>query len=471
MSDPDLVSFEPATGAELWRAPHGDVDAEVATARAGWAAWAARPLTNRIETMRRFANVVRARADAFTDLIARETGKPLWEARTEVESVLGKVEISVSAYAERTARRQLDSPMGSRMALRHKPHGVLAVLGPYNFPAHLPNGHMVPALIAGNAVVFKPSEKTPASGAFLVDCYHEAGVPKECARVVIGGPAEGKALAAHADIDGLLFTGSARTGIALNKAFAEKPEKILALEMGGNNPIVVWDTPDLYAAAVLIIQSAFTSAGQRCTAARRLIVDERLYEPLMVEMGKLLDRLIVGAPHDKPAPFMGPVIDNDSADQLTESFLALTMRGGRPIRYLERPEDDRPFLKPAMIDMTGASDVPDIELFGPILQVHRATDFDAAIAEANNTRYGLSASLVSQTPSLYDRFWANIRAGIVNWNRPTNGASSGAPFGGIGWSGNHRPSAYYAADYCAYPVVSNEADAARASIGIGLADG
>ena len=466
----EIISFEPATGAELWRGAIGDVDAEVAAARGGWATWAARPLTYRIETMRRFANVVRSRQDDFADVIARETGKPLWEARTEVDTVIAKVDISVSAYADRTAQRRLDAPMGSRMALRHKPHGVLAVLGPYNFPAHLPNGHIVPALIAGNAVVFKPSEKTPATGAFLVDCYRAAGVPEECIRLVIGGPDEGRALAGHDGIDGLLFTGSARTGIALNRAFAEKPEKILALEMGGNNPIVVWDTPDLYAAAIIIIQSAFTTAGQRCTAARRLIVDEKLFAPLMEQLNGLLNRVIVGAPHDDPAPFMGPVIDDEAADQLTESFLALLMRGGRPIRHLERLVPDKPFLLPSIIDMTAANERPDMELFGPILQVVRTNTFDEAIAEANNTRYGLSASLISQTPALYDRFWAGARAGIVNWNRPTNGASSSAPFGGIGWSGNHRPSAYYAADYCAYPVVSNEADAARASIGIGLRD-
>lgn len=466
----EIISHEPATGAELWRGAIGDADAEVAAARGGWAAWAALPLTVRVETMRRFANVVRQRHEAFADTIARETGKPLWEARTEVDTVIAKVDISVTAYADRTAQRRLDAPMGSRMALRHKPHGVLAVLGPYNFPAHLPNGHIVPALLAGNAIVFKPSEKTPASGAFLIDCYRAAGVPEACVRLLIGGPAEGKALAEHPGIDGLLFTGSARTGIALNRAFAAKPEKILALEMGGNNPILVWDTPDLHSAAVLVIQSAFTSAGQRCTAARRLIVEDRLYEPLIETVNAMVGRLIVGAPHDDPQPFMGPVIDNHTADMLTESFLALLMRGGRPIRHLERPVDDRPFLIPALIDMTAASERPDIELFGPILQVYRAQDFDEAIGIANDTRYGLSASLVSQTPSLYDRFWAGIRAGIVNWNRPTNGASSAAPFGGIGWSGNHRPSAYYAADYCAYPVVSNEAESARANIGIGLRD-
>ncbi len=466
----EIISFEPATGAELARLPIGDVDAEVAAARTGWAGWAAQPLAFRIETMRRFANVVRQRQDAFVDVIARETGKPLWEARTEVESVIAKVDISATAYADRTAQRRMEAAAGARVALRHKPHGVLAVLGPYNFPAHLPNGHIVPALIAGNAVVFKPSEKTPVTGKFLVDCYHAAGVPEGSVRLLVGGPDQGKALAEHRDIDGLLFTGSARTGIALNRLFATRPEKILALEMGGNNPIVVWDTPDLHTAAVLVVQSAFTSAGQRCTAARRLIVQDSLYDGLIDAIGRICQRIIVGAPHDTPAPFMGPVIDNEAADQLTESFLSLLMRGGRPIRHLERPDDRLPFLAPAMIDVTNMAERPDLELFGPILQVFRSADFDAAIAEANNTRYGLSAALVSQTPALYDRFWANIRAGVVNWNRPTNGAASNAPFGGIGWSGNHRPSAYYAADYCAYPVVSSESDAARAAIGIGLRD-
>ncbi|MGC6399668.1 succinylglutamate-semialdehyde dehydrogenase [Sphingomonas sp. FW199] len=466
-----IVSFEPATGAALWEGEIGSADAEVAAARQGWAAWAARPVTYRIETLRRFANVVRSRHEAFADLISRETGKPLWEARTEVDTVIAKVDISVTAYSDRTGQRRIEQAMGGRLAVRHKPHGVLAVLGPYNFPAHLPNGHIVPALIAGNAVVFKPSEKTPATGAFLIDCYREAGVPEACVRLLIGGPDEGRALSAHPDIDGLLFTGSARTGIALNRQFAERPEKILALEMGGNNPIVVFDTPDLYSAAVLVVQSAFTSAGQRCTAGRRLIVDQKLYDPLMTEIDRLAGRLIFGEPHSDPQPFMGPVIDNDAADMLQENFLSLLTRGGKPVRYLERPMDDRPFLSPAIIDMTDAADRPDVELFGPILQVSRADSFEAAIREANATRYGLSATLISQNPALYDQFWANIRAGIINWNRPTNGASSAAPFGGIGWSGNHRPSAYYAADYCAYPVVSSEVDQARASIGIGLRDG
>jgi len=465
-----LVSTEPATGAELWSGEVGDAAAEVAAARAAWPEWAAHSVAYRMETLRRFANVVRSKTDEFAELIARETGKPLWEAKTEVGAVINKVEISIAAYADRTPQKKLEAALGSKVAVRHKPHGVLAVLGPFNFPAHLPNGHIVPALIAGNAVVFKPSEKTPATGAFLVDCFLAAGVPDGVVRLLIGGPDEGRALAAEPGIDGLLFTGSARAGMALHKQFAEMPHKILALELGGNNPIVAWNVRDLPAAAAIIVQSAFLSAGQRCTAARRLIVEDGQEADLIGEILKLMDRLVVDEPLAEKQPFMGCVIDQASADHLQEQWVALMMKGGRPIRRLERKSNDTPFLTPALIDVTDAKDRPDEEMFGPVLQIIRVKDFDAAIDEANNTRFGLAASLLGASPELYDKFWANVRAGVINWNKPTNGAPSSAPFGGVGLSGNHRPAAFYAADYCAYPVTSSESETLRGSIGEGLTD-
>ncbi|HEV2078994.1 MAG TPA: succinylglutamate-semialdehyde dehydrogenase [Allosphingosinicella sp.] len=460
-----LTSFEPASGEKLWSGPVGDAAREVAAARAAWPDWALGPVAERVEIMRRFAEVVREQKDEFAELIARETGKPLWEAGTEVDAVANKVKISISAYAERTPN---GDPGASGVAVRHKPHGVLAVLGPYNFPAHLPNGHIIPALIAGNAVVFKPSEKTPATGEYLVKLYHQAGVPEGVVRLLTGGPEQGKALAGHEGIDGLLFTGSARAGMALHRQFAETPHKILALELGGNNPLVVWDNDDTEAAAAIAVQSAFLSAGQRCTAARRLIVRDGAHEELVEVIQALAGRLIVDQPLADPAPFMGPVIDNQSADHLQRAFAGLEQAGGRTIQPLERPASDKPFLTPAIIDVTEVRDRPDEELFGPVLQIVRVPDFEAALAEANATSYGLAASLIGGTPDLYKRFWTTVRAGVVNWNKPTNGAPSTAPFGGVGLSGNHRPSAYYAADYCAYPVTSVEADRASASIGTGL---
>lgn len=471
MKNNPIISYNPATGEELWRGKVGNVDAAVERARRAWPDWAAKPLAYRIEACRRFVNEVRSVSEKMAELISNETGKPLWESRTEVESVMAKVEISISAYGERTGQKKLDSGLGGTAAVRHKPHGVMAVLGPYNFPAHLPNGHIVPALIAGNAVIFKPSEKTPAVGEMLIKCFNKAGIPAAIAQFLPGGPAEGQALVAHRGIDGVLFTGSAQAGIAINKKLATSPGKIVALEMGGNNPIVVADTPLVTDAAILIVRSAFTSAGQRCTAARRLIVVESMYDAIVPEVKKLADRLIVGNPFADPQPFMGCVIDNDSADQLVESFLYFLSNGGKAIKHMTRADDNLPFLSPAIIDTTAIADRPDVELFGPLLQVIKVPDLAAGIAEANNTRFGLSASLIGGSPQDYNSFWANVRAGIVNWNQPTNGASSKAPFGGLGLSGNHRPAAYYAADYCAYPVASAELEQPRATVGVGFRDG
>lgn len=465
----DLISTDPCTGAELWRGEAGDVDAAVAAARSALADWSRSPIEERVDHIHRFQSVVRDSADAFARLIAQETGKPFWETKTEVTSVIGKVDISITAYGERTPTKQAAGD-GFHQRLSHKPHGVLAVLGPYNFPAHLPNGHIVPALLAGNTVVFKPSELTPAVGAFMVACWDAAGLPAGVLNLVQGAGDTGRQLAGHSDIDGLLFTGSAGTGAALARQFAETPHKMLALEMGGNNPLIVWDVADadLDSVAALVVQSGYLSAGQRCTCARRLIVQDGKHEPLLERVAALIDRIIVGGPFDDPQPFMGPVIDNRAADNLIAGFNDLASRGGAVMRPLGRVHDGKPLLTPGLIDVTDVAHRSDSEHFGPLLQVIRVADFDAAVTEANATHFGLSAGLIGGDFDLYDCFWTASRAGVVNWNRPTNGAASNAPFGGIGLSGNHRPSAYYAADYCAWPVASLEAETPVGSIATGL---
>jgi len=469
MSD-DIVSFAPASGEEVWRGRPGDVADQVERARRAWPAWAAQSLANRIELLRRFANEVRREQDPFAELIARESGRPLWEARAEVEAVIARVEIAVRASAERTAQRRLDNAMQGTVALRHKPHGVIAVLGPFPLPARIPASRIIPALIAGNAVIFKPSDKATATGEFLVRCFTRAGVPANVLQLLPGTAAEGQALVMDEGVDGVIFTGSAHNGITISRRLATNPGKMISLSLGGNNPIVAWDTPKIADAAALIVQSAFSSSGQRCTNARRLIVKSDMYDALVGEVKAVADRIIVGAPLDDPQPFMGPVSDNASAEGLTESFVYLLSHGGRPIKHMVRLDRELPFLTPAIIDTTAMQDRPDVELFGPLLQVIRVNDFDEAIAEANRTRYGLVSTLVGGSPDDYNRFWANARAGLVNWNRPSTTTSPGAPMGGIGISGNHRPAEFYAADSCAYPVASAEMDQPRTTIGIGLAE-
>jgi succinylglutamic semialdehyde dehydrogenase len=369
----ELVSYEPATGEALWKgaaASPADVDATVAAARQAFPAWACASLEDRIERLKAFQATVRERADAFAELIARETGKPLWDAKGEVATVAAKVDISIDAHAQRTGLR-LQAADGVRQTLRHRPHGVLAVLGPYNFPAHLPNGQITPALLAGNTVVFKPSELTPASAEFMIACWRDSGLPEGVLGLVQGAGDTGRALAGHSDIDGLLFVGSAATGAALHRQFADMPHKILALEMGGNNPLIWWDGADLDAAAQVVVQSAYLSSGQRCTCARRLILPEHMAGPALEALTALVDRIIVGAPLDQPQPFMGPVIDMRAADSLASAFAELTAQGGKVVRELARPRPGLPFVSPAVIDVTEVAAPPDQERFGPLLQVIR----------------------------------------------------------------------------------------------------
>ena len=454
-----FASRNPVTQGIVWQGHSASVttvDAAVRAARSAFSDWSGTLLETRVSILREFARLLGEHQASLAHTIGFETGKPMWEAATEVATMIGKIDISIRAHQERTGTRET-TQADHTAVLRHRPHGVVAVFGPYNFPGHLPNGHIVPALLAGNCVIFKPSELTPASAEATVKIWQQAGLPTGVLNLLQGGRDTGVALAGHADIDGLFFTGSSQTGAHLHRQFAAQPQKILALEMGGNNPLVVGDYRRLDATVHHIIQSAFISAGQRCTCARRLIVPvgdagNRLMERLIDVAG----RLKVGAFDAADPPFMGAVISVVAAENLLKAQSALQSRGAKLLLEMKLLKQGAALLSAGILDVTGIADLPDEEHFGPLLQVLRYEKFDDALSIANNTRYGLAAGLLSESADEYAIFLRAIRAGIVNWNRPLTGASSAAPFGGIGASGNHRASAYYAADYCAYPQASLE---------------
>jgi succinylglutamic semialdehyde dehydrogenase len=454
-----FASTCPATGKILWEgAATGpdEVAMAISVARRAFESWSITPLADRIAYVRAFKAALETDSELLARAIAEETGKPLWEGRQEAGSMIAKVETSIAAQAERAGQREQDMAFG-RAVLRHRPHGAMAVLGPFNFPGHLPNGHIVPALLAGNTVIFKPSEETPLVGEMMARCWAKAGLPLGVFTLVQGGRETGAALIGG-DIDGLLFTGSAAAGAHFRRLFVDRPDVILALELGGNNPLIAWDG-DPEAVASIIVQSAFVTAGQRCSCARRLIVPEGpVGDAIVAAVDTLADRLIIGQWNEQPEPFLGPLISAAAAAKAHEAVTARIAAGARVIRPFTRPGGrSEAFVTPALIDVTGVS-VPDEEIFAPLLQVRRVPDFDAAIVAANDTAYGLAAGLITQDEHLWRRYADRARAGVLNWNRPTPGAAGTMPFGGLGASGNHRPSAYYAADYCAYPVASFEAD-------------
>jgi len=458
----DVSSLNPARNEVIWQgktATPEQVEQAIISARSAFETWSLVSFDERVNIVKKFAELLGENKEALANTISLETGKPRWETLGEVGAMIGKINISLNAYNERTGT--VENPMpGAKAFIRHKPHGVVAVFGPYNFPGHLPNGHIVPALIAGNTIVFKPSELTPKVAEETLKIWQAAGLPEGVINMVQGEVETGKALASHKLIDGLFFTGSSTTGHLLHEQFGGQPGKILALEMGGNNPLIVKDVSDINAVVHDIIQSAFVTTGQRCTCARRLFIESGDQgDAIIAKLIEATKALTIGYYDDEEQPFIGSMISDKAAKGLVAAQQKLIDLGATSLLELKHLEENTGFVSPGIIDVTNiVADVPDEEYFGPLVKVYRYTDFDEAINEGNNTGFGLSAGLLCDNEELYNHFFTRIRAGIVNWNKPITGASSAAPFGGIGASGNHRASAFYAADYCAYPVASVEAE-------------
>ena len=454
----DFTSWNPATGEVLWQgasANAADIDKAVKSAQAAFESWSWLTLDERILYLQKFKQQLETDKDLLAELISKETGKPLWESHNEVSSMINKVDISIDAYRHRCPEVKLEQPNHQVSLTRHKPHGAIAVLGPFNFPGHLPNGHIIPALLAGNTIVFKPSEYTPLVGQEICRIWEKSDLPSGVINLVQGEGLTGKALASHPEINGLFFTGSYNTGKSLLQEFSKTPQKILALEMGGNNPLIITQNiSDLQAAAYWTIQSAYLTSGQRCSCARRLIVPKgEKGDQFLNILIDWIHRIKVGPYNESPQPFMGPVIGESSLVKLLSAQASLLGKGAESLVEMQQQKDSF-FLTPGLIDVSEVKGLPDEEFFGPLLQVIRVNDLRHALHVSNQTAYGLTAGIFSDDPEEFRQFFQKTKAGIINWNTPLTGASSAAPFGGIGHSGNHRPSAYYAADYCAYPVAS-----------------
>jgi succinylglutamic semialdehyde dehydrogenase len=452
-----IASANPARPAEtVWRGvPRMEhVGQAVASARRALPAWAALPFEARAECLRGFAERCTQAVPELAALITREVGKTLAESTLEAKLLAEKVAITLEPGV--LARvRGFEVPAGPTRTghCRFKPLGVMAVIGPFNFPAHLPNGHIVPALLLGNAVVFKPSEKAPAVGQRLAGLLG-ASVPPGVVNLVHGGGAHAAALVAHPDVDGVLFTGSWPVGRRILEANLDRPGRMVALEMGGSNAAVVLDDANLALAVPECVRAAFATTGQRCTCTRRIVVERGIAEEFLRGMVALASRVTFGPGDADPPVFMGPLVTREARDAALEFQRALVAKGARA--WLEARPGDGPgwFLSPGVLQVDRFTRTEDREVFGPIVQVAVAEDLDDAIAQANATDYGLAASIFTASRERFERFFAECRAGCINWNTGTAGASSRLPFGGLGHSGNLRPAGAFSVDACAVPVAS-----------------
>ncbi|MCF6193317.1 MAG: succinylglutamate-semialdehyde dehydrogenase, partial [Kangiellaceae bacterium] len=393
-------SLNPAKNEVVWTgrsATKEQVYEAVKSARESFFDWSRNSYEERLSVIKKFGEVLLANKPLIATAISEETGRPLWETLGEVGGMIGKIAISEKAFAERTGTVQSEMA-GSKAYIRHKPHGVVAVFGPYNFPGHLPNGHIIPALLAGNTVVFKPSEITPKVAQLTLEAWLEAGLPNGVINLVQGELETGIALAANSGIDGLFFTGSSNTGHLLHKQFAGQPGKILALEMGGNNPLIVNGISDIDAVVHDILQSAFVTTGQRCTCARRVFIEKNEQGDQIIErLIEVSKNIKIGHFDDEDKPFYGSLVSEKAALDMVAAQQMLRGLGGKSLLTLGHLEKGTGFVSPGIIDMTGVKNVPDEEYFGPLMKIYRYKEFQEALTEANNTQFGLSAALLSDS--------------------------------------------------------------------------
>ena len=468
----DLVSTDPTEPDRIiWQgSPSVDhVDQAIQAARRALDEWSARPMNDRADMLRRWQQIVALHAERIAEVITDEMGKTLAEARLEAKGLADKVRITLDEISLSRVREYEVNVSASRAGhCRFKPHGVMAVLGPFNFPAHLPNGHFVPALLLGNTVVFKPSKQTPAVGQLLGELMDEAGVPPGVFNLIHGGRGVAPALVSHDGIDGILFTGSWAVGRSILQANLDRPGRIMALEMGGNNPAVVLADAHLKQAVLECARAAFATTGQRCTCTRRVIVEQDIAERFIPALCKVTSTLLIGPPRSTDPIFMGPVVSEQAVQDVRQFQDDLVQAGGRVL--VEATAMDRPghFVTPGVVEVDGFSVQTDCEVFGPIVQVTVVSDLDQAIEQANATNYGLAASIFTNDDAAYETFFRRVRAGCINRNTGTAGASSKLPFGGLGHSGNHRPAAAFSVDYCAYPVANMVEQSSDAAVPSGM---
>lgn len=440
-------------GRHPWALAH--VDDAVSAARTAFPSWRRLGQARRAELLRAYQAQLKLHADDLARCIAREIGKPMWEAKTEVGAMVSKVDVSLgegAAFVKDTVIADLPGE------IRHRPHGVAAVLGPFNFPGHLPNGQLVPALLMGNTVVFKPSDKGAGTAVLMAKCFEAAGFPAGVFNLVQGAVPTAEKLVTHPGLDALLFTGSVPVGQRIVAANAHRPGLMVALELGGKNATLVLDDCELDRTVRELAFSGFATAGQRCTATSRVIVTKGIAERLVERLAAAARSVTVGHVFDDGV-FMGPVISEATRSQLLAAqakavaggFEALAPGGavevsGRRGFYV------RPAVHVARGGVTRVAGYTDTELFAPDLSVVTVDSVEQAIAVANETQFGLSAAVFTQSADAFERCADELRVGVLHWNRSSAGASGRLPFGGIGASGNHRPAGILMGQSCTYPL-------------------
>jgi succinylglutamic semialdehyde dehydrogenase len=424
----------------------------VAAAQAARVEWARRSVEDRTNVLLRVAEKLPSHVDGIAEAICAEMGKTMAESRVEANSIAGKIKGTVKLLDHEL----VGAGPGAPGEQRHHPLGVVAILGPFNFPVHLVNTHLIPALLAGNVVVAKPSEVTPLCGQRYAELFHDAGVPAGVFNMIFGKGDVGAALVKHDHVHGVVFTGGFETAQHIRRDLFDYPHKKLALELGGKNPAVVLDDAALDNAVREIILGALLTTGQRCTATSRVIATPKIADELQDRLVAAFERVRPGDPK-LSSTFMGPLATARSKAGFL-SGLTQARAEGAEVLVESQELDGGQFVTPGLYAVQGHETIISKELFGPHVSFERATDEADAYRRVNASPWGLSASLFTQNEAAFERFYHSISAGVLNLNRSTNGASGLLPFGGVGKSGNWHPAGSLALRVSTYPVAVMRGD-------------
>jgi succinylglutamic semialdehyde dehydrogenase len=436
------------------------VDMACAEAKKAYLPWAKLSVEDRKKYILKLKDIFTAHESEMAIAIARDTGKALWDATTEAKALAAKIDITLNESMKLVATEHIPNALPNvEGVLRYKSRGVMAVVGPFNFPAHLPNGHIIPALITGNTIVYKPSEQTPYVAQLYSQCIEKAEFPSGVFNMVQGEAETGRKLVAHELVDGILFTGSYEVGLKIKQETLNQYWKILALEMGGKNATVVWEDADLDKAVYETIVGAYMSAGQRCSGTSKVILHDKIADQFTDRFYNTAKKLTIN--HWSKNPFMGSLINA----QAVEKYVRFQEMANREnceslMRGKSLDLDYKGHYVTPSIHLVKSFDPKSIyqktEIFGPNVAIYRSSDFENALENVNSSGYGLCMALFTKNKELYNEALLKARVGLLNLNRTTNGASSRLPFGGMGKSGNDRPSAHFAVQYCTVPLASLE---------------
>ncbi|WPU66094.1 aldehyde dehydrogenase family protein [Peredibacter starrii] len=448
----------------LWEAGvyYDHIEPVIESAQKGFATWRKTSFEERIAFLKKYQEAVRARKDEISMALALEVGKPLWEAKTEAAALDSKVTVTITDSLERIKRETIKEVMpkidGHTV---YKPLGPCFVIGPFNFPCHLANGQILAALLAGNSVIFKPSEKTIYSAQLMMECFHAAGFPEGVINFINGtGHTAGK-LTGDQRIRGVFFTGSKGVGQRIVENTYKDLSKLVALELGGKNSTIIHHDTNISHALPELLRACFLTSGQRCTSTSMILVHKKIEQEFISQFKAVTERIRVGHPTSQPDPFMGPLID-EHAEKLYFDFCNFGKQEGAEeivsprkldvgfqgyyvspsIHYAKKPNLEGKFIQE--------------EIFGPNCFFVPYEDIEEAIHIANCTQYGLAASVYTRDADIYNLCLRDIDAGLINLNRSTVGATARLPFGGVKNSGNHHPAAVSMIDHCVSTVASLE---------------